>query len=70
MNILSGDGDGGEIKGVRGMEGNRRKERESDEGSERGNNLPTFVKAVHSCERKYSRCWCGAIGCAVKVKLE
>ena len=44
MNILSGDGDGGEIKGVRGMEGNRRKERESDEGSERGNNFPTLLK--------------------------
>ena len=43
---------------------------EKDEGSEREINPPTLVEAVHSSEGKCSRCWCRALGCAVKVKIE
>ena len=43
---------------------------EKDEGSEREINPPTLVEAVHSSEGKCSRCWCRALGWAVKVKIE
>ena len=57
----------------RNREGGKVKEKgisESDEGSEREINPPTLVEAVHSSEGKCSRCWCRALGWAVKVKIE
>ena len=57
----------------RNREGGKVKEEgisERDVGSEREINPPTLVEAVHSSEGKCSRCWCRALGWAVKVKKE